>query len=156
MSSRESVWDYPRPPRLEPTSKRIEIEFGGVKIVETTRALRLLETSHPPSYYIPLEDVLKGVLKPVAGSSHCEWKGQAAYYDVVVGKSRAARAAFAYPEPVTAYAAIAGHVAFYARPMDVCRVDGEVVLPQEGDFYAGWITSELDGPFKGGAGTWGW
>lgn len=155
-SKRESVWDYPRPPLLEPTPKRLTIVFAGTVIAETTSAYRVLETSHPPNYYLPPDAIAPGVLRPVPGASWCEWKGQAHYFDVVVGTATAPRAAWGYDAPTPGFAAIAGYVAFYAGAMDQCLVDDEVVTPQPGGFYGGWITSDLDGPFKGGPGTQGW
>lgn len=152
----ESVWDYPRPPRVEPSDRRVVVELGGVVIVETVRALRLLETSHPPSWYLPLADVRPGVLVPVAGTTTCEFKGTAHYYDVAVGARRESRAAWTYPEPVPRYDALRGHVALYPGRMDRCTVDGIQVLPQEGGFYGGWVTPDVVGPFKGGPGSWGW
>lgn len=153
----ESVWDYPRPPRIERTGRRIQIVLGGVPIVDSTRALRVLETSHPPTYYVPPEDVLHGVLSEVPDKrSLCEWKGEAHYYDVRAGGRRAAAAAWAYPEPIESSGMLPGFVAFYAQAMDECRVDGELVTPQPGGFYGGWITSHVVGPFKGEPGSWGW
>lgn len=152
----ESVWDYPRPPRLEPTGAVVEVVLGGVTIVRTTRALRVLETSHPPTYYLPLEDFVDGSLVPAEGSSWCEWKGEAAYFDVHGGGVVAARAAWHYPHPTGSFAAIAGHVAVYPGEMDRCLVDGEVVEPQPGGFYGGWITSTVVGPFKGVPGSRSW
>lgn len=152
----ESVWDYPRPPRLEPTSKRIQVVFNGVTIAETTRAYRVLETSHPPVYYIPPEDIVHTCLEPAPGFSWCEWKGQAQYYTVAVGERKVEGAAWYYPDPTPAYAPIKNYVAFYAGLMDACYVDGEKVTPQPGDFYGGWITADVVGPFKGESGTRGW
>jgi uncharacterized protein (DUF427 family) len=153
----ESVWDYPRPPRVEPTERRIRVLLDGVTIVDTRRAHRVLETSHPPVYYVPLEDVASGVLEPAAGrETFCEWKGLASYFDVVVGGRRIIRGAWAYPDPGPGFEAIEGAVAFYPAPMDACYVDDERVLAQEGDFYGGWITSDVVGPFKGPPGTRGW
>jgi uncharacterized protein (DUF427 family) len=152
----ESVWDYPRPPRLEPCAKRIKIIFNGVTIVDTVRAQRVLETSHPPVYYIPREDIRMEHLRPAAGSSFCEWKGRAEYYDLVVGTDTAPRVAWSYPNPTPAFASIRGYLAFYAAPMDACYVDGERVTPQPGGFYGGWITKDIVGPFKGEPGSSGW
>ncbi len=152
----ESVWDYPRPPRVEETSQHVRVVFNGVTIAETHRAQRVLETSHPPVYYIPPEDVRMAHLVEAAGSSWCEWKGRARYYDVVVEGKKAERAAWAYPQPRTDFESIKDHVAFYAGPMDGCTVDGERVKPQPGGFYGGWITSDVVGPFKGDPGTLGW
>lgn len=152
----ESVWDYPRPPRLEDVNSRITILFNKVRIVDTFRAKRVLETSHPPVYYIPKEDIRKGVLIPVSGSSFCEWKGEATYYDVEANEKWAARAAWSYLAPTADFSSISGYVAFYAHLMDACFVDGEQVQPQPGNFYGGWITQNIVGPFKGIPGSWGW
>lgn len=152
----ESVWDYPRPPRLEPTEELVEVEFGGRVIARTTRALRVLETSHPPTYYLPVEDVEPGVLRPASGTSVCEWKGRAVYFDVLAGDQVAERAAWSYPDPTTAFGALREHVALYPGRMDRCLVDGEVVRPQPGRFYGGWITTRIVGPFKGEPGTMLW
>ena len=152
----ESVWDYPRPPRVEPVHARVTIELGGALIADSTRAMRVLETSHPPAYYLPPEDFAPGALRPAEGSSFCEFKGRAAYADVLGGDRVASRAAWFYPEPSRGFAQIAGFVSVYPGRMDRCTVDGEVVTPQEGDFYGGWITANIVGPFKGAAGTWGW
>jgi len=153
---RECVWDYPRPPRLEPTPRHIRVEFAGVVLADTRSAFRVLETSHPPVYYVPPQHVALQHLIASPDSSFCEWKGKAAYYTIVVGTARAENAAWYYPEPTPAFAAIRNHVAFYPAPMDGCFVDGERVAAQPGHFYGGWVTSELVGPFKGGAGTRGW
>jgi uncharacterized protein (DUF427 family) len=152
----ESVWDYPRPPRIEPTARHLRIELGGDTVAETRNALRVLETSHPPTYFFPPGDVGVRVLRRTRASTVCEWKGRAVYFDVAGGARVAPGAAWSYPEPTDGAEALAGYVAFYAGPMDRCTVDGEVVTPQEGGFYGGWITSDLVGPFKGGAGTLGW
>jgi len=134
---------------------RIEVVLGGVRVVATDDALRVLETSHPPTYYLPEGDFAPGSLRPAAGSSFCEWKGQAAYYDVVGGRV-AQRAGWTYPSPTPPYQALAGHVAVYAAAMDRCTVGGEVVRPQPGGFYGGWVTSRVVGPFKGEPGTRFW
>jgi uncharacterized protein (DUF427 family) len=152
----ESVWDYPRPPRLEPSSRRIRILLGGETIVDATRSARVLETSHPPVHYIPPEEFVDGSLSPADGSSMCEWKGRAVYFDVSGGTRRAQRAAWAYPRPNRRFSEIAGWVAVYPSLMDACFLDDVQVQAQEGDFYGGWITPEIVGPFKGGRGTWGW
>jgi uncharacterized protein (DUF427 family) len=141
---------------VELTGKRIQVVFNGVLIADSRRAWRVLETSHPPVYYIPPQDVRMDCLRPAAGRSFCEWKGQAGYYDVVVDNKRAASAAWYYPKPTPAFAGIKDHIAFYPQPMDACTVDGELVQPQPGEFYGGWITSDVVGPFKGEPGTWGW
>jgi len=152
----ESVWDYPRPPRVEPSSKHIQVFFNGVAIADTHHAKRVLETSHPPVYYIPRKDVRTEYLVTGGGGSFCEWKGRAIYHSVRVDGREAARTAWSYPEPTAAYASIREHLAFYAGAMDACTVDGETVQPQPGGFYSGWITSDIVGPFKGGPGTVGW
>ena len=152
----ESVWDYPRPPRLERVPERIRIQFAGEGLAATAAAWRVLETSHPPTYYLPPGDVASGALRPAGGGSVCEWKGRAAYHDVVLGGRRAERAGWSYPEPTRDFAAIAGHVAFYASPMDACFVGNEKAEPQPGGFYGGWMTRRIVGPVKGGPGSWGW
>ena len=152
----ESVWDYPRPPRVEPTDSVVEIRLGNAVVARTTEALRVLETSHPPTYYLPLAAFAPGVLRPAAGSSYCEWKGDAAYYDLVGGTRTAARAGWGYPRPSPGFEALVGHVAVMPGAVDACTVDGEVVVAQEGGFYGGWITSRVVGPFKGGPGSRGW
>jgi uncharacterized protein (DUF427 family) len=153
---RESVWDYPRPPRVEDSNKHIQVVFAGVVIADTRRAKRVLETSHPPVYYIPPEDIRLEYLEQTDRTSWCEWKGRAGYYNITVDGRQAPNAAWFYPEPQKAYATIRNHVAFYPQQMDACYVDGERVLSQPGDFYGGWITGDIVGPFKGGLGTVGW
>jgi uncharacterized protein (DUF427 family) len=153
----ESVWEYPRPPRLEPVAERIRIQTRGIWIADTVRAYRILETSHPPTYYLPPEDVRMDLLTPAAGAgSVCEFKGRARYYDLEAAGRRISHAAWAYPQPAAAYAAIAGYLAFYASKEDACYVGEVRAQAQEGDFYGGWITPNLRGPFKGAPGTWGW
>jgi uncharacterized protein (DUF427 family) len=152
----ESVWDYPRPPRLEAVTARLTVVLGGETIADTTRGYRVLETSHPPNYYLPPGDVRDGVLERTEGTSFCEWKGRAHYYTVRGGDVVAPDAAWAYDAPSDAFAPIRGFVAFYAGRMDACFVDGERVEPQPGGFYGGWITSAVAGPFKGGPGSRGW
>jgi uncharacterized protein (DUF427 family) len=153
----ESVWDYPRPPRLERTDVHLRVELGGRVIAETRRGFRILETSHPPTYYFPPEDVDASVLVPNdARETNCEWKGRARYFDLVVDGRRIERAAWAYPDPSEGSEAIRDHAAFYAGRVDACFVDDERVTPQPGDFYGGWITSRVVGPFKGGPGSMGW
>ena len=152
----ESVWDYPRPPRLAPTSKHIHVVFNGVTVADTRRAVRVLETSHPPVYYIPPADVRQAYLHPASGASVCEWKGAAVYWTLRVADGTATRAAWSYPRPTPAFATIADYVAFYPARVDACTVDGEAVQPQRGGFYGGWITQEIVGPFKGEPGSDGW
>lgn len=152
----ESVWDYPRPPRLERAEKHITVIFNSEIVADTTHAWRVLETSHPPVYYIPPQDIRSELLIPSQGSSWCEWKGEAIYYDVTAGGKTARRAAWSYPRPTRPFMAIKEYVAFYAGKMDRCLVDGEEVTPQPGNFYGGWITTDIVGPFKGEPGTSGW
>lgn len=152
----ESVWDYPRPPRLEPSSKHIQIVFNGVTIADTTRAYRILETSHPPAYYLLPEDCQMQYFHQIVRRTFCEFKGAASYYDITVNGRTARSAAWYYATPTAPYRDVANYLAFYPALMDVCYVDGEQVQSQEGDFYGGWITSDIVGPFKGAPGTWGW
>ena len=152
----ESVWDYPRPPRVEPSTAEIEIRLGGEVIARSRSSYRVLETSHPPSYYVPREAFADDVLRPVEGTSFCEWKGRASYYDLVTPARTAQRAAWTYPSPTSGFEVIRDHLAVMPGLVDACLVDGEVARPQEGGFYGGWITSRVTGPFKGGAGTRGW
>jgi uncharacterized protein (DUF427 family) len=152
----ESVWEYPRPPRVEPSRETVEVRLGGVVVARSTRTVRVLETSHPPSYYIPREDFSPGSLRPTAGSTWCEFKGEASYFDVLGAGDVAPAAAWTYPTPSRGFEAIAGHVAVMPGAMESCTVDGELVTPQEGGFYGGWVTSRVVGPFKGAPGTWGW
>ena len=152
----ESVWDYPRPPRLEATSRRVRVVLGGEIIADTTRAFRVLETSHPPTYYVPGGEVADGVLAPSGRQTICEWKGVASYYDVEAGGRLVERGAWTYHDPRSGFEQIRDAVAFYPGRMDACLLDDEEVVAQAGDFYGGWITSDIVGPFKGDAGTSGW
>lgn len=152
---RENVQSYPRPPALEPVPQRITMMLGGVTIADTARAFRVLETHHAPTYYIPPEDIT-AVLTPVQGSSFCEWKGSARYVDVTANGVTARRAGWAYDRPTARFAAIAGHLAFYAGLMEACYVGSAKVIPQPGDFYGGWVTPNLDGIPKGARGTEHW
>lgn len=156
LRHQESVWDYPRPPRLEKFTGSITVELGGQLVASTDRAWRVLETSHPPTYYLPSESFAEGVLRPTTGGSWCEWKGQASYFDLVTPSATASRAAWTYRDPTPGFADIAGAVALMASQVDRCTVNGEVVVPQPGGFYGGWITSWIAGPFKGGPGSMGW
>jgi uncharacterized protein (DUF427 family) len=151
----ESVWDYPRPPRLEPSSKNARVMFQGQLIAQSDRAYRVLETSHPPTWYIPSGDVRMDFLSLTRKSSFCEWKGVASYWTVRVGDEAAENSAWSYQSPNPNFAAIQGHLAFYPSRFE-CYVDEERVEAQPGDFYGGWITRELVGPFKGAPGTGGW
>ncbi len=154
--AKESVWDYPRPPRVEPVSSHIVVVHNGVTIVSTNTAVRVLETSHPPTYYLPMADFIDGVLIPVTGNTVCEFKGTANHFDLVIADERIDRAAWTYNNPAEGYESLAGKVALYANRVDVCQVGDETVIPQEGDFYGGWITHNIEGPFKGASGTTGW
>jgi uncharacterized protein (DUF427 family) len=155
-AGQESVWDYPRPPRLETFHGSITVELGGRTIASTDRAWRVLETSHPPTYYLPSSAFLDGVLRAASGSSWCEWKGQASYYDLVTDDATAERAAWTYPAPTRGFEPLAGALAVMAAQVDRCTVNGEQVLAQPGGFYGGWITSTVAGPFKGIPGSMGW
>lgn len=150
------MWDYPRPPRLEPTVRRIRVIHASVVVVDSHRAMRVLETSHPPVYYVPPEDVRMDLLRPGIGRSYCEWKGAAAYHDLVIDGRVVEAAAWSYATPTPAFAALRAHLAFYAGRVDACWVDDEPATPQPGRFYGGWITADLVGPFKGGPGSAGW
>jgi uncharacterized protein (DUF427 family) len=152
----ESVWNYPRPPHVEPSFQLIRVVFNGSTIAETKRALRVLETSHPPVYYIPPGDVQQQLLFPTTHQSICEFKGLATYYTLKVGEKVSENAAWSYHNPSTGYESLKDHLAFYPGRVDACYVDGERVQAQEGDFYGGWITSNIEGPFKGGPGTAAW
>jgi uncharacterized protein (DUF427 family) len=152
----ESVWDYPRPPALEPDERRVRVVFAGETVADTTDAKRVLETSHPPVYYLPPTDVRTDRLEKEARTSLCEFKGRADYYTLRAGGRTAEHAAWAYADPVDRYAALASHFAFYLSKVDAGYVGEEEAQPQEGDFYGGWVTDEVEGPFKGGPGTMGW
>jgi uncharacterized protein (DUF427 family) len=152
---RENVQSYPRPPKLEPVVQRITIQLGGKLVADTTRALRVLETHHAPTYYLPPKDI-SATLAPATGQSYCEWKGMAQYVNVISGGVIASRAGWVYQNPTPAFIALAGYYAFYAALMEECRVGGVHATPQPGAFYGGWITPNLDGIPKGGPGTEGW
>jgi uncharacterized protein (DUF427 family) len=150
------VWDYPRPPRLEDFTGSITVELAGRTVASTSRAWRVLETSHPPTYYLPRDCFVEGSLRAASGSSWCEWKGQASYYDLVTPTKVAPRAAWTYLHPTPDFAAIAGAIAVMPALVDRCTVNGETVIPQPGGFYGGWVTSWIAGPFKGIPGSHGW
>ncbi|MFI7585494.1 DUF427 domain-containing protein [Spongisporangium articulatum] len=152
----ESVWDYPRPPSLDPSGEHVVVEFGGLVVADTRAPVRVLETSHPPTYYLPMDDVDLTAFADAAGTSWCEFKGRARYFDLVVGDGVSPSAAWYYPSPTPRYERLHRHVAIYPGRVDRCTVDGETVQAQEGDFYGGWITSRVVGPFKGAPGTLGW
>lgn len=155
-AGQESVWDYPRPPRVKEPSRHIRVMFNGVTIAETRHARRVVETSHPPVCYVPTEDVRMAYLGETLGSSWCEWKGRARYYSVIVDGTRVERAARAHSQPQEGFEAIEDHVAFYAGAIDVCTAGRERLTPQPGGFYGGWITGDVASPFKGGLASWGW
>jgi uncharacterized protein (DUF427 family) len=155
-AGQESVWSYPRPAIAEPSSRRIRIVHQGIVIADTGASIRTLETSHPPSYYIPLSDIMPGALQPSGRRSFCEWKGDATYFDLMVGGVILRDAGWSYPDPNPDFRSLRGHVAFYAVALDGCFVDGERVTPQPGGFYGGWITFHVAGPFKGAPGSRFW
>lgn len=155
-AGQESVWDYPRPPRVEVFDGEITVELGGEIVASTPHAWRVLETSHPPTYYLPREAFADGVLRVCAGASWCEWKGRATYYDLVGGTRIAPKAAWSYLNPAPGFVAITGAVAVMAAKVDRCTVNGEEAVPQPGGFYGGWITSWITGPFKGVPGSTSW
>jgi len=150
-----SVWDFPRPPRLAPEARELRVVWGEVTVATSTRALRVLETGHPPTYYVPWSDVERRLLEPAAGSSFCEWKGPARYWSLFDGDRRLPSHAWSYPQPLPGAEALANCVALYARDL-TCTVGGLPVTPQPGGFYGGWVTPDLAGPFKGEAGSEGW
>jgi len=153
---KESVWDHPRPPRIEKTPKLLKVVFDGLTLAETKQAFRVLETSHPPVYYFPPQDVQQSYLVRSSHQSNCEFKGSATYYNVTIGGRVATNACWSYHDPLSGYSPIKDHIAFYPGSFDACYADGEIVQAQPGDYYGGWITSEIEGPFKGGRGTRGW
>ena len=150
------MWAYPRPPRLESTDRRLRVVLGGRVIAETHRGWRVLETSHPPNFYFPADDVAPDALERTSQSSWCEFKGRAHYWTVRGGSRLEPDAAWGYDRPSRGYEPLAGAVAFYPGRMDACFVDDELAVPQPGGFYGGWITSDVVGPFKGEPGTQGW
>ena len=153
---KESVWDYPRPPRVERTDQRVRVIFNGVIIADSRQAVRVLETSHPPVYYFPPQDVKAASLDPSPKRTICEFKGVAHYATLRVGGREARDAVWTYPLPSPDYESIRNYYAFYPGRMDACYVGEEQVKSQPGDFYGGWITANITGPFKGGPGTKGW
>jgi len=155
-AGQESVWDYPRPPRVEACHKTIRIMLNDLVLVQTSSAFRVLETSHPPVFYVPQEDIQMRFLEANTKQSFCEFKGAATYWNITLGDGFIANAAWSYPKPTKGFEAIKDYLAFYPSKMQACFVDDERVQAQEGDFYGGWITKTIVGPFKGGSGTWGW
>lgn len=152
----ESVWDYPRPPRLEHFAGHVRILHGAIILADSNRVIKFMETSHPPSYYIPIDDFEAGVLRENSHRTYCEFKGMASYLDLVVNGKVVPRVGWTYPDPTNQYQILKDHVAIYASKVETCLVNDEVVQAQPGDFYGGWITSNIVGPFKGGPGTMGW
>jgi uncharacterized protein (DUF427 family) len=152
----ESVWEYPRPPAVERSPALVVVEFAGVVVAESDRSWRVLETSHPPVHYLPRADVRTDLLGGHPARTWCEFKGAASYADVVVGDRRSPRACWWYAEPAAGYEPLTDAIAFYPRRVDLITVDGEPVRSVDGDFYGGWITSRVVGPFKGGPGTEWW
>ena len=152
----ESVWDYPRPPRVEACARRAAVEFGGEVVADSGQVVRVLETSQAPAIYFPPDDVRMDLLEAVSKRTFCEWKGVASYYDVVVGDRRSKAAAWTYPEPVEDFAELTGRLAFYPQRVDRCVLGDDMVEPNGGDFYGGWITPDVEGPFKGASGTASW
>lgn len=150
-----SVWDFPRPPQLATDSREVVIHWGEMEVARTRRAIKVLETAHPPSFYLPWEDVAKHLLQPAPGRSFCEWKGPAQYWSLVHGNDRLDGIAWSYPHPLSGAEALSTCVAFYPAGLN-CTVDGAVVKAQPGGFYGGWITPDLAGPFKGDAGSSSW
>jgi len=153
----ESVWDYPRPPRVEPVAERVRVVVAGIDIASSTSALRVVETAGAPVYYVPPAEVRLDLLRPTDHVTACEWKGAATYWSIALPEGRAIpNAAWSYRDPLPGYAAIRDHLAFYAWAVDEAWVGDERATPQPGHFYGGWITSRIVGPFKGGPGSNGW
>lgn len=156
LPGQESIWDYPRPPRVERVAKVLKVELAGTTIAETAYGLRVLETASPPTYYFPPDDVRLDLLEPSPVRTFSEWKGVARHWTVVAGGRVAEEGAWSYPEPRAGYEELTGYYAFYARKMTRCWVGSERARPQEGTYYGGWITSNVVGPFKGAPGTEHW
>ena len=152
----ESVWDYPRPAIAESTDRRIQILHRRTMLVDSKNAWRTLETSHPPTYYIPRSDIAMEYLEPNPRRTLCEWKGQAHYFDIVIGDERLEAAVWSYPQPTPGFASIRDYCAFYPDALEACSVDGEIITPQPGGFYGGWISQYEAGPFKGVPGSRFW
>lgn len=156
LPGQKSVWGYPRPPRAEPTSRRVRIVHGGTTLADTSSSIRTLETSHPPTYYIPQTDIAMSLLTPTDRTSFCEWKGYAVYWTCAIAGSVFDNVGWSYPDPTPRFAALRDHIAFYASPFDQCLVSEAQVVPQPGGFYGGWITPDVAGPFKGVPGSSFW
>lgn len=151
----ESVWDYPRPPAIVADPREVIVLWAGRRVARTRGALRVLETAHPPTFYLPLADVEQSLLRDAGGGSYCEWKGPARYYSLVDGADTLERVAWCYPAPLAGAEVLRDTIAFYAHAL-ACTVGGAPVQPQPGGFYGGWITPELVGPFKGMPGSQAW
>lgn len=145
----ESVWEYPTPPVVEDVYKHVQVVFNGIVIADSRQSVRVLETGHPPVYYIPPDDVMLECLEKSDRTTQCEWKGDAYYYNLSVGGRTVENAAWYYPDPKPGFLRIKTYIAFYPQQMDACMVDGEIAQPQPGGYYGGWITKEIVGPFKG-------
>jgi uncharacterized protein (DUF427 family) len=153
----EHVWDYPRPPVVRPAAQTVRIELAGRRLADSAHALRVLETSHPPTVYIPRSDIDADLLAESArAATWCEYKGRARYVDAVIDGRRVPAIGWFYPEPSPGYERLREHIAFYPGRVDEAWLGEERVLAQDGAFYGGWITSDLVGPFKGAPGTLGW
>ena len=155
-AGKESVWDYPRPPRIERVPQRLRVESGGIALADTTHGQRVLETAGPPVYYFPARDVRRDLLFAESATSPCEWKGEATYFGFAVADQPVHRCAWSYRDPDPTYSALQGWFAFHAGRVDACFVGAELVTPQPGDYYGGWITSAIVGPFKGEPGSEDW
>lgn len=151
----ESVWDYPRPPALVRDPRLVEVHLGGTIVASTRRAFRVLETASPPTYYLPPEDIRLDLLDLSSNGSFCEWKGEARYWDLVTDDVTVPSVGWSYPTPFAEFADLKHYVAFYPAKVECCLA-GERVTPQPGDFYGGWVTAEIVGPFKGEAGSSSW
>ena len=156
QAGQESVWDYPRPPRVEAVTKRVRVVFDHVTVADSVKARRVLETSHPPVYYLPQSDILMNYLTQTERTTFCEFKGAARYWKLRVGDREVQNVAWSYPNPARGFESVRDHLAFYPSKVDACYVGEERVQAQAGDFYGGWITENIVGPFKGGPGTFGW
>ena len=155
-SGRESVWDFPRPPRIEPEPRRVRVEHGGVVIAESRAALRVLETAGAPAFYLPVADVDEALLAANFEESFCEWKGRARHFDVRVSGAPALDAAWSYPDPCPEFESLRDWLAFHPGRLDGCWLGDVRAAPQPGGYYGGWVTPDLAGPIKGGPGTGSW
>jgi uncharacterized protein (DUF427 family) len=155
-TSAECVWDYPRPPIVVPSTAHVRVVHRGVVVAQSNEVLRVLETSQPPTYYIPRYDVRQDLIVPSRSASLCEWKGIGTYWSLRIDGHVDLDVAWGYQHPMPDYRQIAGYLAFYAQKVDECWVDDEQVEPNQGSFYGGWVTSTIEGPFKGAPGTDRW